>query len=148
LPSVRDGIAQRQKLRYLPSGRLCAGVPAAAIIDHNEKHRSPARRARALARRGILQDTVSRPQRLDRDQHFVHFALRVTGRPRAASTEEPRNLPHRLARTLVGDAVHHDDGDAIGRAHRPITSKPARASALVSYFALSALRQVMLNLTL
>ena len=39
-------------------------------------------------------------------------------------------------------------GDAIGRAHRPITGKPARASALVSYFALSALRQVMLNLTL
>jgi hypothetical protein len=34
--------------------------------------------------------------------------------------QQPRELAHRLARTLIGDAVDHDDRDAIGRAHPSI----------------------------
>jgi hypothetical protein len=37
-----------------------------------------------------------------------------------ALTQQPRDFPHRLAGTLIGDAVHHDHGDAISRAHRRI----------------------------
>src|SRR6266850_8501224 len=33
----------RTKRLYLPQGRLCAGLAAAARIDHSEKHRSPTR---------------------------------------------------------------------------------------------------------
>src|SRR5258708_25346408 len=33
----------RTKCLYLPQGRLCAGLAAAARIDHSEKHRSPTR---------------------------------------------------------------------------------------------------------
>jgi hypothetical protein len=66
-----------------------------------------------------LQNAVSRRQRVDRYQHILHFALHV-GRPfRAAS--KSRATSYRLARTLVSDAMHHDDGNAIGRAHRLIT---------------------------
>jgi hypothetical protein len=32
--------------------------------------------------------------------------------------QEPRDLAHRLAGPLIGDAVHRDDGDAIAFAHR------------------------------
>jgi hypothetical protein len=78
-----------------------------------------------------LQDAVSRRQRLDRYQHILHFALHVGGHSRAASREEPRYFPYRLARTLVGDAMHHDDGNAIGRAHRLVTVQLLGHSALI-----------------
>jgi hypothetical protein len=81
-----------------------------------------------------LQDTVSRRQRLDRYQHIPHFALHVGGHSRAASREEPRNFAHRLTRTLVGDAMHHDDGNAIGRAHRLITIQLLGHSAFILVF--------------
>jgi hypothetical protein len=32
--------------------------------------------------------------------------------------QEPRELAHRLPRSLIGDAVNRDDGDAITCAHR------------------------------
>jgi hypothetical protein len=40
--------------------------------------------------------------------------LRLAGR---AVTQEPRELAHRLPRSLIGNSVNRDDGDAIGCAH-------------------------------
>jgi hypothetical protein len=55
-----------------------------------------------------------------RHQNFVNFALDVAGFAFPAVAQQPRELAHRLARTLIGDAVDHDDRDAIGRAHPSI----------------------------
>jgi hypothetical protein len=48
----------------------------------------------------------------------VHLALHVRRLACPAVTQEPGDLAHRLPRSLIGDAVNRDDGDAIGCAHR------------------------------
>ena len=44
-------------------------------------------------------------------------------------TQQPYDFAHRLAGTLIGNAVNHDDGDAIGFAHR--LARITRASSLM-----------------
>jgi hypothetical protein len=48
----------------------------------------------------------------------VDFALQVAWLAFSAVAQQPRGLAHRLPRSLIGDAVDHDYGDAFGRAHR------------------------------
>jgi len=61
----------------------------------------------------------------------VHLALHVARLAGPAVAQEPRELADRLSRTLIGDAVDHDDGDAIGRAHsrRTLALRPERVNA-------------------
>jgi hypothetical protein len=48
----------------------------------------------------------------------VHFALHESWCAIAPVAQQPYNFAHRLAGTLIGNAVNHHDGDAIGFAHR------------------------------
>jgi len=58
----------------------------------------------------------------------VHFALHESWRAITTVTQQPHDLAHRLAWALIGNAVNHDDGDAIGFAHR--LARITRASSL------------------
>jgi len=53
----------------------------------------------------------------DRHQHIVHLALHVARRAGTPVSKQPHDFARCLARSLIGDAVNHDDGDAIGFAH-------------------------------
>jgi hypothetical protein len=45
----------------------------------------------------------------------MNLTLHVARRATRAVAEQPCHFPHRLPGTLIGNAVHHDDSDAIGR---------------------------------
>ena len=77
-------------------------------------------RPRGFRLAGLARALRRRRELFDRHQDILHFALHVGRRAIPALTQQPRDFPHRLAGTLIGYAVNHDDGDAIGRAHRRI----------------------------
>src|SRR5262249_58850332 len=54
----------------------------------------------------------------DRHEHLVDLALHVARLAGSAVAQKAREVADRLSGALIGDAVDHDDGDAIGRAHR------------------------------
>jgi hypothetical protein len=70
---------------------------------------------------------VTRLKLCDRHQHVVHFALHEARCAFTAVTQQPYDFAHRLAGALIGDAVNHDDGDAIGVAHRQVRITRARS---------------------
>jgi len=79
------------------------------------------RPANSLRRwRFILSRTAAGLELFDRHQNIVHFALHVGWRALPAVTQKPRDFTNCLPGTLIGNAVNHDDGYAIGCAHRPI----------------------------
>lgn len=47
----------------------------------------------------------------------MHLALHVARRAGTPESKQPHDFARCLARPLIGDAVNHDDGDAIGFAH-------------------------------
>jgi hypothetical protein len=58
--------------------------------------------------------SISRHELLDRHQHAMNLTLHVARRAIRAVAEQPCHLPHRLPGALIGNAVHHDDSNAIG----------------------------------
>jgi len=50
----------------------------------------------------------------------VHFALHESWCAITTVTQQPHDFAHRLAGALIGNAVNHNNGDAIGFAHRPV----------------------------
>jgi hypothetical protein len=74
----------------------------------------------------------------------VHFALHVTRLAIPSMAQQPHEFAHRLAGPLIGNAVHHDNGDAIGFVHgdlrteiigapRPSCLSPARTIGSVDW---------------
>ena len=69
----------------------------------------------ARLRRGFLR--AAGLESFDRHQHVVHFTLHVARRAVTPVAKQPHDFAHRLAGPLIGDAVNHDDSDAIMFAH-------------------------------